>query len=265
MNWSCFPYFVFVSCFFLASGLFFLFKPFSKPCRYAGHVTLVTGISTLLLFIILLWISLKRPPFKTLGETRLWYAFFLTSIGYLAYIRWKYWWFMLYCSVLALLFLIINLLHPDTFSKELMPALQSIWFIPHVIVYISGYALLAASSLVAINDLIRHYLKKGTQDHLYLADNFVNLGFTFITFGLLFGALWAKEAWGHYWTWDPKETWAFVSWMTYLVYLHYRIFYFSKNKAALWILGLAFAALLICWMGINYLPSAQNSVHVYTR
>ena len=100
---------------------------------------------------------------------------------------------------------------------------------------------------------------------LQLADNLVYIGFSFLTLGLLFGALWAKEAWGHYWTWDPKETWAFLTWLAYLTYMHFRTYQPKKTRAPLWTLSLAFVVLLICWFGINYLPSAQNSVHVYSR
>ncbi|MGM0641824.1 MAG: cytochrome c biogenesis protein CcsA, partial [Thermotogota bacterium] len=87
--------------------------------------------------------------------------------------------------------------------------------------------------------------------------------FAFLTFGLLFGALWAKEAWGHYWTWDPKETWAFLTWLVYLLFIHYRYFYPNKKKNALWLLSLAFVILLLCWFGINALPTGANSVHTY--
>ena len=146
-----------------------------------------------------------------------------------------------------------------------MPALQSPWFVPHVIVYIFSYALLAASSLVAVFGLYQLYFKSLELTTLKLADNLVYIGFAFLTFGLLFGALWAKEAWGHYWTWDPKETWAFLTWLSYLIYLHFRFYQPKKVKAPLWTLSLAFVVLLVCWFGINYLPSAQNSVHVYAR
>ena len=146
-----------------------------------------------------------------------------------------------------------------------MPALQSPWFVPHVIVYIFSYALLAASSLVAVKGLYQLYFREFETKTLHLADNLVYIGFSFLTLGLLFGALWAKEAWGHYWTWDPKETWAFLTWLAYLIYMHFRTFQPKTTKAPLWMLSLAFIVLMICWFGINYLPSAQNSVHVYSR
>jgi ABC-type transport system involved in cytochrome c biogenesis permease subunit len=81
---------------------------------------------------------------------------------------------------------------------------------------------------------------------------------------MLFGALWAKEAWGHYWTWDPKETWAAITWVSYLVYIHLRLSKPLKYKTALIIMLFSFLFLQMCWYGINYLPSAKgNSVHVY--
>jgi ABC-type transport system involved in cytochrome c biogenesis permease subunit len=223
------------------------------------------GICSIALFIGFLWVSLDRPPLRTLGETRLWYSFFLPVIGFITYLRWRYNWMLYYSLGLSLLFLFINYLHPENFSKTLMPALQSPWFVPHVVVYIFAYAFLAASSLVALRGL---YQIKKTQLQakvMLMADNLVYLGFAFLTLGLLFGALWAKEAWGHYWTWDPKETWAFITWMGYLVYIHRRYQQPSKYKSALWILALAFVILLVCWFGVNYLPSAQFSVHTYSQ
>ena len=169
-----------------------------------------------------------------------------------------------YTILMAFLILFLNYLNPDTFDKTLMPALQSPWFIPHVVVYIVGYAFLGFSSLIGVWGLYLYYKGKETERVMLMADNIVYIGFAFLTFGLLFGALWAKEAWGHYWTWDPKETWAFLTWLAYLLYIHFRINKKKAVKTALWTGSLAFVVLLICWFGINYLPSAQSSVHVYS-
>jgi ABC-type transport system involved in cytochrome c biogenesis permease subunit len=86
-----------------------------------------------------------------------------------------------YALLLAILFLAINFLHPETYEKTLMPALQSPWFVPHVIVYIFSYALLAASSLVAVKGLYELYFKEFDQNTLHLADNLVYIGFSFLT------------------------------------------------------------------------------------
>ena len=261
------------------------------------NILSIIGLLIMGAFITIMWIQLDRPPLRTLGETRLWYAFFLPLIGIITYNRWKYGWFVGYTSMLAIVFLIINLTNPENFNKTLMPALQSPWFVPHVIVYIFSYALLGVSALVAFYGLIQLFLRNikdakagfmldinnyiksvvcknntgrakfNTQiiNSLNLADNLVYTGFAFLTLGLIFGALWAKEAWGHYWTWDPKETWAMLTYLMYLIYIHFRIQYPTKVKVHLWILSISFAILLLAWFGVNYMPSSINSVHTYTQ
>jgi len=135
-------------------------------------------------------------------------------------------------------------------TKTLVPALQSPWFAPHVFVYIFAYALLGVAVVIA-------WWK--------LADDLVYVSLAFLTIGMLFGALWAKEAWGHYWSWDPKETWAAITWIAYLIYIHYRQLPRHRERLALWMLIGSFVLLQMCWWGINYLPSAQgSSVHTYS-
>lgn len=236
-----------------------------KSFKKCALVFLSLGLLVLSYFIFDLWTLLQRPPMRTLGETRLWYSAFLPIIGILIYARWNYKWFVTYTFGLASLFLILNLIHPENYDKTLMPALISVWFVPHVIVYIIAYALLAASSVVSFQALINTYFLKKKVAIIHLADNLVYIGFAFLTMGLLFGALWAKEAWGHYWTWDPKETWALLTWLVYLVYIHLRTYKTVNEKTAFWVLSLAFIILLVCWFGVNYLPSASNSVHTYTQ
>ncbi len=238
--------------------------PTGRATGLAGNLLLIIGLALFTYYLIVLWHSLGRAPMRTLGETRLWYSFFLGLIGYLTYLRWNYKWFLVYSILMAVLFMIINIVFPENFSKTLMPALQSPWFVPHVIVYIFAYALLGAASIVAVYGLYMEYFRVFRKSLLQLGDNLVYIGFAFLTLGLLFGAVWAKEAWGHYWTWDPKETWAFITWMVYLIYIHFRYFHPKKVKTPLWILALAFVVLLIAWFGVNYLPSAQSSVHVYS-
>ena len=226
-------------------------------------VLFFAGIAVFGAIITGLWVGLERPPLRTLGETRLWYAFLLAVTGMIIYFRWKYKW-MVYISIgFAMIFIIINIMHPGNFDKTLMPALQSPWFVPHVIVYMIAYALLGGTAIMGIAGLFRYYRRKDASGILASADNVVYAGFAFLTFGLLFGALWAKEAWGHYWTWDPKETWAFITWMAYLLYIHYRKYNVKDKLIPLWMLCLAFVFLLICWFGINYLASGADSVHTY--
>ena len=145
-----------------------------------------------------------------------------------------------------------------------MPALQSYWFVPHVTVYILSYAMFGASVIAAFIHL--HKLGKNREnDGLNrFIDNIVRIGFGFLILGMLMGAVWAKDAWGHYWSWDPKETWAFITAAAYLAFIHLRL-QARHRKFVLWLLPFAFVLLMITWIGVNYLPAAQGSIHVYAE
>ncbi|WP_278622037.1 cytochrome c biogenesis protein CcsA [Prevotella denticola] len=221
------------------------------------------GLAVFFAYILIMWITLERPPLRTMGETRLWYSFFLPLAGIIVYSRWQYKWILGFSTLLAAVFVCINLFRPEIHSKTLMPALQSPWFAPHVIVYMMAYALLGAAVVMSVY-LLFHKKEAGTDREMEITDNLVYVGLSFMTLGMLMGAIWAKEAWGHYWAWDPKETWAAITWLSYLVYIHYRLYRPRSIRPSLWLIIIAFCLLQMCWWGINYLPSAQGmSVHTY--
>ncbi|MDR0938300.1 MAG: cytochrome c biogenesis protein CcsA [Mediterranea sp.] len=260
MTWNEFPWFAFSAAALWAIGAWAAWRG-----REAYVAYLFTGAGLLLFFgfILGLWISLERPPLRTMGETRLWYAFFLPLAGLITYVRWRYKWILSFSFLLSLVFICVNVFKPEIHNKTLMPALQSPWFSPHVIVYMFAYALLGAAAVMSVYLL---WLKKRPADarEMELCDNLVRVGLAFLTFGLLSGAVWAKEAWGHYWAWDPKETWAAATWFAYLVYIHYRHSRPQAYRRALSVLLVSFVLLQMCWYGINYLPSAQaTSIHTY--
>ncbi len=98
------------------------------------------------------------------------------------------------------------------------PALQSPWFVPHVLVYMVAYTLCAVAALLSVISYIKKddgRLEKG----IY---NLVLTAFPFLTAGMFFGAIWANEVWGSFWSFDAKENWALVTWLMYAVYLHFR-------------------------------------------
>ena len=227
--------------------------------RKAVCLLAIGGLTVFGCYIGLMWHSLGHPPLRTMGETRLWYSFFLPLVGLITYSRWHYRWVLSFSTMLSTVFICINLLKPEIHDKALMPALQSPWFAPHVIVYMFAYATTGVATLLALWQLCRK------QDQLAAIDNLTRVGLSFLTVGMLFGALWAKEAWGNYWTWDPKETWAAATWLCYLIYIHWRRCRPAAVRPALLWLLLCFVCLQMCWWGINYLPSAQGmSAHTYS-
>ena len=258
MNWDYFIYFAIVAVLLWVVGAYAAWRNKTG----IAYTATVLGLLVFFSFILSMWISLERPPLRTMGETRLWYSFFLPLVGLMVYSRWKYKWILSFSTILALVFICVNLFKPEIHDKTLMPALQSPWFAPHVIVYMFAYAVLGAATVLAVFLLFK---KKSLTSEMDIADNLVYVGLASLTIGMLFGALWAKEAWGHYWSWDPKETWAAITWIAYLIYIHYRQLPQQRSHLALWILIGSFVLLQMCWWGINYLPSAQgSSVHTYS-
>jgi ABC-type transport system involved in cytochrome c biogenesis permease subunit len=88
----------------------------------------------------------------------------------------------------------------------------------------------------------------------------VGIGYPFYTLGaLIFGAIWAEQAWGRYWSWDPKETWALVTWLVYTLYLHLRLVRRNTSSLPPIIVILGFLIALFTFLGVNYLLSGLHS------
>lgn len=241
--------------------------PAKTRIRRLAHITYILGGIIVWAYLGWLYTALERLPMRTLGETRLWYMAFLSLLGLVMYHRWKSRLFILPSVVMSLVFLVITMVHPETLDKSQMPALDSPWFAPHVIIYMLSYAILGTASAVAVWALIS--AKKVGSEHVTLletrARTMVTVGFPLLTTGFILGAFWAKIAWGHYWSWDPKETWAFITWCVYLAYLHLYRTKGMRVKLSLSIISAAFIVILICWFGVTLLPTAASSVHVYSR
>ena len=167
----------------------------------------------------------------------------------LTYTQWSYKRLLPIGALVVVALCIVSYLMPVIRTTQPVPALQSPWFTPHVLAYIVCYSLMGVAAVMAF---------------WHLADNLVYVGLIFMTFGMMFGAFWAKEAWGHYWSWDPKETWAAITWFSYLLYFHYRRLPNHRPRLARWLLILSFLLLQMCWWGLKLLPSVQGtSLHVY--
>ena len=195
MIWSYFIIFAVISVLLWAIGAWAAWR----NRRIIAFGTTGLGLVVFFSYILIMWITLERPPLRTMGETRLWYSFFLPLAGIIVFSRWRYKWILSFSTLLATVFVCVNIFKPEIHSKTLMPALQSPWFAPHVIVYMMAYALLGAAVVMSVYLL---FFKKGTDTNkeMEITDNLTYVGLSFMTLGMLMGALWAKEAWGHYWT-----------------------------------------------------------------
>lgn len=289
MSWDSFVWFALAASLFWISGA--IVSVISKR-RLPAAVLTGCGSAIFMTFIVGVWISLGRPPLRTMGETRLWFCLFLSLIGLVVYLRWRYRWVLPFGCLMAVMFASINIFKPEIHTEELAPALRSPWFVPHVIVYMFSYAVMGIATILAIRilwltrrsaagsapatgsttpatvDATASPLSPSLQGDLRLCDTLVRMGWGFITMGIVMGALWAKQAWGDYWTWDPKETWAVATWLSYLLYMHLRQGQGQEPdktlRRTLVLLIFSFILLQMCWWGVNYLPSAQGfSLHTY--
>ena len=130
MSWEAFIYFAIIAVVLWITGAYAAWREKIGVAKIATALGLVVFFS----FIVAMWISLERPPLRTMGETRLWYSFFLPLAGLIVYSRWRYKWILTFSTIMAIVFICINVFKPEIHSKTLMPAQQSAWFAPQGIV-----------------------------------------------------------------------------------------------------------------------------------
>ena len=159
--------------------------------------------------------------------------------------------------------------------SPLMPALKSNWLSVHVATAILSYGALAISFGLAIMYLIReHYGQNMSEDMKKagligrlpsqelldeLCYRYITWGFFLLSMVIISGAIWAEQAWGSYWSWDPKETWSFITWLIYGACLHARQTYGWRGHRALVLAVIGFAAVLFTFFGVNYLLAGLHS------
>nr|UXO94236.1 cytochrome c heme attachment protein [Smilax riparia] len=111
----------------------------------------------------------------------------------------------------------------------------------------------------------RNYYKYQLTQRLdYWSYHVISLGFTFLTMGILSGAVWANESWGSYWNWDPKETWAFITWIIFAIYSHTRTNQSLQDTNSALVASIGFLIIWICYFGINLLGIGLHSYGSFT-
>lgn len=153
--------------------------------------------------------------------------------------------------------------------RPLMPALQSVWLEFHVITAILAYGAFGLSCCLGIIYIIKEKTSnKGFGESLpplAKLDSYMHwsvaIGFPFMTLVLITGAVWAEEVWGRWWSWDPKETWALITWLIYAGYLHARKTYGWQGRRAAIMAIIGFAVVLFTLFGVSLLlPGAHSYV-----
>ena len=154
--------------------------------------------------------------------------------------------------------------------RPLPPTFNSILFQIHVISVGLAYGAFATAAGLGGVYLIRTMQSAASrpkpQERLEMyAWRAVGLGFPLLSVGIFIGAIWAQSAWGNYWNWDPKETWALITWLVYLAYLHARGLRGWRGRRAAWLVVAAFGVVLFTFLGVNWLVRqlGWDSLHVF--
>jgi cytochrome c-type biogenesis protein CcsB len=148
---------------------------------------------------------------------------------------------------------------------NLPPALQSYWMAIHVPVMFTSYAAFTNAFGVGLAYLLQERQLKSRHPSSVMfrlpalndLDNLIYriiwVAFPLLTLGVLLGARWAYDAWGRYWGWDPKETWAFITWLTFLIYLHMRLVVGWRGRKSAYLSLFGFVVVMMTYIGVNYL------------
>lgn len=148
--------------------------------------------------------------------------------------------------------------------QPLVPALQSYWMKIHVPANFIGYgafslsAMVAAAYLLAEKGVLASRLPalKVMDDLMYKS---IAIGFIFFTIATILGAMWAAEAWGGYWSWDPKETWALIVWLNYAAWLHLRLIKGLRGNALAWWALIGLIVTTFAFLGVNMFLTGLHS------
>ncbi|MGI4844014.1 MAG: c-type cytochrome biogenesis protein CcsB [Janthinobacterium lividum] len=148
--------------------------------------------------------------------------------------------------------------------QPLVPALQSWWMKIHVPANFIGYGTFALAAMVGCAYLLKsHGILADRLPSLEVLDDVmyksISVGFAFFTVATILGALWAAEAWGGYWSWDPKETWALIVWLNYAAWLHMRLMSGLRGRVAAWWSVVGLLVTTFAFLGVNMFLSGLHS------
>ena len=214
-------------------------------------------------FLVARGIAAKRLPLSNQFEFANAFAWGVALMLIVMRRRLKTDWLSVVAMPAALLVMTYAALQPMEI-KDLMPALRSAWFGVHIGSAVLSYAAFVIAGCISLRYLLA--VKKGNADKKalaqmdYLSYRMVAFGFLFLTVVILSGAIWAEQAWSAFWTWDPKEVWALITWIIYAVYLHLRLRGKRKGTAMAWYLVIAVPVVLFTFAGVN---TFMHGLHTY--
>ncbi len=240
-----------------------------KAGRYARWV-LLGGFLVHCATLLARYFEAGYTPVANLHESLSFFAWTIIGIFLLFDARYRLSVLGAFSCPLALVLMIISST-ASTAMRELNPALNSWWFPVHVTLAFLGNAVFALAFVAGIMYLLQERMLKSKKlsglyyrlPSLEVLDSInykcLTFGFPLMTMGIISGAVWANSAWGGYWRWDPKETWALITWFLYAALLHGRLNVGWRGRRAAVLAIIGFLCLLFAFLGVNLLLSDFHS------
>ncbi|MBR0164870.1 MAG: c-type cytochrome biogenesis protein CcsB [Lachnospiraceae bacterium] len=235
----------------------------------AGLVLNAAGAVCMLIAVVNRTMQVGRLPLNSVFEYLIVLSFAILCVAVFISLRFRSY------GPVAVILVICAVLIGISFGKTdvggpLLPALQSNWRVSHVMTAIISYSAFALAAGVAVFYLIimpRKEPQGGIPEEkknrgVFLERmmfNSVVVGFIFLTLLIITGAIWAEEAWGSWWTWDPKETWALITWIIYAIYLHLRLRPAWRGRKGCYLAVIGFVAVLFTLLGVTYIFGGLHS------
>lgn len=235
-----------------------------------GRSLLLAGFALHSATIVTRYLEAGYTPVTNLYESVSFFAWTLVGIFFLFDLRYRLSVLGAFVCPLALVLMVVGSAAPKV-AQEINPMLDSWWFPIHVTLAFSGNAVFTVAAVAGVMYLLQERMLKSKKfsglyhrlPSLQALDSInykcLSFGFPLMTMGIISGAVWANSAWGGYWRWDPKETWALITWFLYAALLHGRLTIGWRGRRAAIFAIIGFLCLLFTFFGVNLLLSGEHS------
>lgn len=229
--------------------------------------TVLFSLGSLVSFSAILWswYFIGHPPFGNMYHVMVILSTCFFPVYLVIVVYKKMDWLTGYFPLIAASPIIFALILGNDNLWHQPPALQSVWFIPHVVSYMISYSMATIAFLLDVVVFVKKRVNNSWKANKEKEASYqlLILAFPLMTFGLISGAIWADCIWASYWSWaDPKETWSLITWTLYVIYFHCQKTPQMRDYAGI-AHAFAFLALLTTFLLVNLLPELSSPLHSY--
>ncbi len=251
-------------------GFFMQVITLRKDVERIATIFLGAGFGLHTISLLMRWLAGGHPPFVNLYDSLSFLAWAIVGLFLLFQWQSKLKSFGAFVVPLAMVIMTGSSLQSKAIVP-LPPALRSIWLPIHAIICLCADAIFALAACGAVMFLIQERQIKNKRlgaifqrlPSLEALDSMnrrcLTWGFPLLTLGIVTGSIWAEEAWGSYWSWDPKETWSLITWFIYAALLHQRLTVGWRGRKAAIMTLVGFAVLIFTFLGVSLLLSGAHS------